>query len=397
MVLLGLPSFGLTFGVTILTAFLPALLHKFVDPSLIGIIIGAEGLFGLFVPLIFGVLADRAKTVGGRWEYLLPATAAMAVSLVLMGVFNNIWIMATMVAIFYIGYFAYLAPYWATYPDLVPKEHSGRSRSAESTWRVVGAFTALISGGFLLTLWRPLPFVLAAGLVALVTFIFGFLIRAHYKTKIHTHHESVKDSARSAYQIIKRDSDMRNLLIANALWNATLQSIQAFTVLFFTEGIGRSAHFVSGVIFPVAAIGIFAMAPIAGKLADRVGHLPVLKVACLVYGVGNLVPAFTHSSWVILIIPIVGAAAVTIMTLPYSALMHLIGDGRHGAISGLFGVSRGIGTFLGPIVAGAAISLGRPLFESTNGYGAFWLVSGIFILVSMFFLVQIKHKDLHGA
>lgn len=394
MIMLGVPAFGLTFAVTILTIYLPIILNNLVNPVLIGTIIGAEGVFGLFLPFIFGVLSDRERTVAGRWKYLTPATVAMIASLVLMGLFRNVAIIVPMVAVFYMGYFAYLAPYWATYPDLIKKEYSGRSRSAEGTWRVLGAFVALLSGGFLLTVWTPLPFVMGAGLVGLVTFIFGLTLKGHIHKKIPRHIESFGESFKYIQKIMRSNSDIRNLVIANTFWNATLQSIQAFVVLFFTEGLHRSEHFVSGVIFPIASIGILIMAPLAGKLADKYGHIRILLIACIIYGIGDTLPAFTQSYWVIAVVPLVSAAAAAIMTLPYSAMMRLMGNDRHGALSGLFGISRGLGTFLGPVISGAAVALGRSVFAATDGWGGFWFMAGLFILISLFFLLRIREPQL---
>lgn len=38
---------------------------------------------------------------------------------------------------------------------------------------------------------------------------------------------------------------------------------------------------------------------------------------------------------------------------------------------------------LGPLLAGLAISLGKPLFASTDGYAAAWWVAGIAALLSL--------------
>jgi MFS family permease len=394
MIALGVPSLGLTFSVTILTAFLPDILHDVVDPVLIGLLIGAEGFFGLFVPLIFGVLADRSKTVAGRWKYVAPATAAMATALMLMGFFNKkVWVIGPMVALFYLGYFAYLAPYWATYPDLIPDKQAGRARSAESSWRVFGAFAALVSGGFLLAVWRPLPFVISAGLLVWVTIFLAGVLNGFEHTAIKSKHETLRKNLRDVWSMWRSDADIRNLLIANGFWNAALQAIQAFTVVFFTQGLHRSEKFVSGVIFPVAAIGILSMAPLAGRLADKRGHYRVLLIASLIYGVGALAPVFWLSSWVIFIVPLVGGAAATVMTLPNSALQRLLTNQPHGAISGLFGISRGFGSFLGPILAGTAITSLRWLFPDSRGYAAFWLSASLMILISIIFLVRIKNKE----
>ncbi|WP_437328012.1 hypothetical protein [Sorangium sp. So ce381] len=55
----------------------------------------------------------------------------------------------------------------------------------------------------------------------------------------------------------------------------------------------------------------------------------------------------------------------------------------HGAAAGLFDVSGGIGTLLGPALTGAAIDLLRPLFASTKGYAAMWLVLSASTLASV--------------
>jgi Na+/melibiose symporter-like transporter len=298
-----------------------------------------------------------------------------------------------MVAAFYLGYFAYLAPYWATYPDVIPDDHAGRARSAESSWRVSGAFLALISGGFLLAVWKPLPFVISAGFIVAVTVFLAGLLRGLEHTPIKTRNQSLHKTLGDVWSMWRSDRDIRNLLIANGFWNAALQAIQAFTVVFFTQGLHRSEKFVSGLIFPVAAIGILTMAPLAGRLADKRGHYKVLLIASFIYGVGALAPVFWLSSWVIFIVPLVAGAAATIMTLPNSALQKLLTNQPHGAISGLFGISRGFGTFLGPLLAGIAITSLRWLFPGSDGYAAVWLSVSLMILASVVFLMRIKNKE----
>lgn len=393
LIALGVPSFGLTFAVTMLSAYMPSLMKDIAGPIQIGLIIGAEGFFGLFMPLIMGTLADRSDKVSDRFRYLVPTTILMAASLCLMGLFHILFFIGIMVALFYIAYYSYLAPYWAIYPDLIPKEYSGRSRSAESAWRVTGALLALMSGGFLLSLWKPLPFILAAGLVGVVTFgLITFLHKLSH-TKVKRHHQELGEAAGYMWRTLRTNRSIRNLVIANALWNATLRSILTYTVLFFTVGLGRSQHFVSGVIFPIAAIGMVVMAPLSGKLADKYGHIKVLTISLLIYGFGDLSAGFTQASWLIGVVPLVSGAAATVMTLPYAVLMRILHGEPHGAASGIFGVSRGIGSFLGPLITGVAIVWNRSLLSSTHGYAAFWIASGAYILISLFFVRGIHFSE----
>lgn len=388
---LGLPSLGLSFAVTTLSAYLPTILHDLASPVMVGLIIGAEGFFGLFMPVLMGNIADRADKVVERLKYLAPAVAAMAVALVLMGFLHKLALIGLLVAIFYIGYFTYLPPYWALYPDLIPDSHSGRSRSAESIWRGIGAIAALIGSGLLIGVWKPLPFIASAILLVAVTLLLSPILGRHGKTTVAGQPVPLKQSFASVYSYVRGNRSLRNLMIANSLWNATLRSILAFTVLFFTVGLHRSHSYVAAIIFPIAGIGMAVMMPLAGKMADAVGYVRVLMVALLVYGSGLLVAGITQKSWVIWIIPVVSAAAATVMVLPYAWLMRLLDDEGHGMASGLFGVSRGVGAFLGPLVTGLAVVLCRNMFPSTDGYAAFWWVSGLYILISLFFIRGI-HK-----
>jgi MFS family permease len=233
----------------------------------------------------------------------------------------------------------------------------------------------LIAGGFLLAAWQPLPFVVGAALVAGTTVIFWRFLRRTDDVPISRSDSDWRDLWRTTRNILAR-ADVRRIVVANALWNVTLAGLRAFVVLFFTLGLQRSPSFVSGVIFPLVALGLAASAPISGKLADRWGHVRLLKVAVPVYGVGLLLPAFWQSAWVMAVVPIVSAAAAIVMVVPFAALMTLMPDADHGAVSGVFTLSRGLGTMLGPVLAGAAIMLLRGMFTATEGYAAMWLVIG---------------------
>jgi MFS family permease len=58
-------------------------------------------------------------------------------------------------------------------------------------------------------------------------------------------------------------------------------------------------------------------------------------------------------------------------------LMPMMPRGAHGAVTGLYSLSRGVGTSLGPLLAGVAI-------EAAGGdYRWTWLVCGAAILVSI--------------
>jgi MFS family permease len=115
-----------------------------------------------------------------------------------------------------------------------------------------------------------------------------------------------------------------------------------------------------------------------------------------VYGLGLLVPAFTDSVAILLPITIIfGFGGGLVMTLPYALLQPLMPPGRHGTLTGFYSLSRGIGTALGPLLAGIAIEVLEGPFSSTEGYAAMWLVCGGTILLSVPPLMRLRRLAGH--
>ena len=62
LLLLGLPTFGLAFAISMLTTYGPVILIKLTDStSKVGLLLGAEGALALFVPIVSGALSDRLE------------------------------------------------------------------------------------------------------------------------------------------------------------------------------------------------------------------------------------------------------------------------------------------------------------------------------------------------
>jgi MFS family permease len=78
------------------------------------------------------------------------------------------------------------------------------------------------------------------------------------------------------------------------------------------------------------------------------------------------------------------------MTLPYALLMPLMDEDDHGLTTGLYSLSRGIGTALGPLLAGAAIQLLASPLDGTQGYQAMWGVAAVAVLASIPVLGRVR-------
>jgi MFS family permease len=384
LALLGLPTFGLALAITVVTSFLPVVAKSFLGSNaVIGVLIAIEGLMALWVPLLVGAWSDRLRTpIGGRLPFLLGATPIVLVGLVAMGFARSGWLVGVAVAIFFFAYFVAYEPYRALYPDLLDEEIAGRAQSTQAIWRGAGTGVALVGGGLLLALGTPLPFIVAA--LATAATIVVFVVKAHDRWGEERDREPGEPTTpRELFELVREHGALRAYLLANALWEASLGALKTFVFLYIVVGVGLSKPEAAGIVGGVALIAL-AAAPVSGKVGDRIGRLRLMSAVLPFYGVGLLVPAFTHTPFVMVpLLVLVGFGGGLIMTLPYAVLQPLMPEEQHGALTGFYSLSRGIGTALGPLCAGVAIQLLASPFASTKGYAAMWLVCGAAILLSI--------------
>jgi Na+/melibiose symporter-like transporter len=292
--------------------------------------------------------------------------------------------LAAAVVIFFLGYFLAYEPYRALYPDLLDEEVAGRAQGTQALWRGAGTGLALLAGGLLLALGQAVPFVVVAVVYAAAVGGFGFmLVRRGRPENGEPRGGGLGEEFRNVWELVRDSRPLRAFLLANALWELSLGALKTFVVLYVTAGLGYSradaSLFIGGVavFILVAALG-------GGRLADRFGEIRVLHFALPIYGIGLLVPfVFTQPWAVALCVPFVAAGGGVLMALPYALLQPLMPDGRHGVLTGYYSLSRGLGTWLGPLFGGLAITALGGTFSSTHGYQAVWGVCSAAVLLSL--------------
>jgi MFS family permease len=397
LALLGLPTFGMALAITTVSTYLSKVAEKFTTSTLlIGLILGLEGVVALGVPLIAGSWSDKLRTrIGGRLPFLLAGTPIMVVALAVMGLLNSLGPLAIATFVFFIGYFTAYEPYRALYPDLTSDEIQGRAQSTQALWRGAGTGLALVGGGLLLAVAQGIPFVAAACILVASIGTFTVLVLRREGVRNEAEGEDVRERVRRLKRLVREHPALRSYLFANALWELSLAALKTFVVLFITIGLGKSLP-VAVAAIAAAAVFILAGAPTAGKLADRFGRARVMRVALLVYGTGLLVPLLvTNPVGIAVIIPVVALGGAVIMTLPYALLVPMMPEDEHGALTGFYSLSRGIGIALGPVLAGAAIEALRGVFGSTQGFAAMWGVcsAAIFLSVPLLGRLRSEHED----
>jgi MFS family permease len=382
---LALGAAGLAFSITTTAAYLPLLLERYTDSgTLIGLILGAEGLFALCVSPIVGPWSDAFITpLGRRRPFMVMALAPMGFFLLLMPFMQNLWLAALIVLSFFGAYYVYETPYRGLYPDLLEPTIYGRAQSAQHILRGAALGVALIGGGLLLKVWSAAPFLLASVVTTGLCGMTILLVREEGGSQRRVF-AGITTYVSQSWRIFWGESDVRRFLLANAAWEGAFAAARTFVVLYITVGLGQSKVLSSGVLGAVAA-GYVIAAVFAGRLGDRFGLARVIFFASFVYGGGFLVAGLAEKwhDWYFGLIIVVSIAGGTVMTLAWGLLFKLTPAQHRGAISGLATTTKGIGLLCGAPIAGIAHDVAEPYLGSTHGYQIVWPICALLIIFAI--------------
>ena len=382
---LGLGAFGLAFSITTTAAYLPPILGEFTEStSLIALVLAAEGVFAITLPLIVGPWSDTFHTpLGRRRPFMLVAVGPIGFCLALMAFMPNLWTTALLVFAFFFAYYIYEPPYRGLYPDLLPSSQFGRAQGIQHVLRGLAIGCALVGGGFLFHVWNPAPFLVAAVATTLACLAPIALVDEPSVLGDRVF-RGVRSYLSTAWCLLRSERDVTMFLAANAAWEGTFAAARTFVVLYITVGLGQPLS-TSAIALGVVSAGYLVAALVAGRLGDRIGLAPVIVVASLVYGGGYMVGGLAtewHDWYLPVIFPIAIAGGI-VMTLAWGLLFKLMPPQHRGAISGLATTTKGLGLLVGPLAAGIAIDVLRPHLESTDGYQVLWPICGLPILAAV--------------
>ena len=143
---LSLGAFGLAWSITTVAAYLPPLLEQFTSSAvLVGIVLAAEGVFAIILPLVVGPLSDATQ------DPVRPAAAVhgcsrslpMTLALVMVAFMPSLAATAFVLFAFFFAYYIYEPPYRGLYPDLLPTGVFGRAQGAQHIMRGAALGAAL--------------------------------------------------------------------------------------------------------------------------------------------------------------------------------------------------------------------------------------------------------------
>jgi MFS family permease len=310
---------------------------------------------------------------------MLLALGPMAATLALLPFMPGLLATSVVLFAFFFAYYVYEPPYRGLYPDCLPRDVFGRSQGVQHLYRGAALGGALVGGGFLLHVWKPLPFILAAAVTGAACGLVILLVKEPEPPRVRV--PRFWALVATPLRIARRDRNVRWFLIANAAWEATFAGMRTFVVLYVIEGLDQPLY-VASIVLACVAGGYVVSAAVPTKFGDRFGLGAVILGASFVYGLGLLGGGFASEWhwWFCGVITFVAIAAGTVMTLAWGLLFKVMPVGDRGAVSALALMTKGAGLLVGPLAVGIAIDAFRPILEQTQGYQVVWPTVAIPIL-----------------
>ncbi|MBI4340184.1 MAG: MFS transporter [Chloroflexi bacterium] len=363
-------------------------------PELVGLILGASTITGIFIKLPAGALSD----VLGRRRMMLLGAFFFAFPPFLYLVVES---PCPLLALRFLHGFA--TAIFSPVASAAVADLFAAGRGERLGWfasaNEVGSATAPVLGGIILSFTAQnydLVFLLVAAL-GLLTFLLVLLLpvgSASNRVPVKDG-ESRWQQFRSA--IVQVVSD-RQVLSASSMEAALFLSVGAlvgFLPLYATQVAGLSDAQV-GVVLGCQLVTALAGKPLAGRLSDRVGRKPMILAGLLLCAL--MLPLIGMTRQFILLV-VEGALFGLGMAVVTPATTALVADlskaGGHGAALGVFGTIWDMGEALGPILVGVLIGT---FAAAANAYlPTFTVVSGVMLVSALVFAATVHAPGMRGV
>jgi|GEM_PF-3225734 len=413
---LGAAGFGRNIGFGANKVFTGAMLAVLqVQPQIIGIILGLEGLFGLLFLPVTGWLSDRTRRPGWRRKaYLWVAFPGAALSWMAFYYAGSasaaIWILVA----FYFFQQLSVSPYLAWMPDLVSESRRGMASGYLNLWWEIGN---LVSFLVIPMMWEYLGhsfafgfasfLILAGGLITVLTVREPTVdeLESDWREAHVTHDVGRGAGGRTAAAIgvggvaaswaLLLRGDLAKFYIVQALSWVAFEAIASFFTLFIVHGVGGTV-FDSAIGMSIFTITGVVTALWFGRLYTRISPRDSMAVMLGLFAVVSLAAVPTKSLIILyVLLAIAGVLWGGIQIISYALAADLLerqmaggpvgAQEMHGRLYAIFGIAQAVGLLVAAPLAGFFIQ------ASGGHYGSmFWasFLAGAIAMAVSFMIKQ---------
>ena len=356
-----LGSFTTIVAMTLLLPFLPLYVADLgvTDHAAVvqwsGIVFGATFLAAALVAPLWGKLGD----IYGRKLMLVRASLGMAIAMSLMGLAENIWQLVAL------RLFAGLAGGYASGSMVLvatqtPKAKSAWALGLLSSGIMAGNLAGPLIGGLLPPVIGVRNTFFASGALIFLAFLATtFLIK---EEKITAGKKTNRKSG--GWNTIADKRPVIAMLFTGMLLVFANMSVEPIITVYVDQLVSEPSQvtMIAGVVMSAAALGSILSATWLGKLADTIGHWPVITGALAIAAILLIPQAFVTSSWQLIALRfLMGIALGGLLPCITAVIRHSVPDNAAGSILGYSVSSQYVGQVAGPVLGGfVAGHIGMP-------------------------------------
>lgn len=352
-------SFIVQVGFSLIMPFLPLYLEEMGvhGPAVnmwSGIIFAANFVTMAIVSPIWGAVSDKH----GRKPMMLRSTLVMGLIVAAMGLATSPWHMLGLRLLQGIaaGFPAAATAYIAS---VAPREHAGQALGLLGTGNMAGSVLGPIVGGALAQVigYRPIFFVTGAScLLAGVIVLTMIKERFAPAQKAEQVNVSAMAIARQ-YPVVLTIAvllfmNMFSVLTAEPILSSYLQILEAPAAL---------VSLLSGLVFSVTGLANIIVAPMVGRLSDRIGSRRIISIALGASSVIYLLQGMATEVWHMIALRFVlGLFTGGLMPAANGLIARTVPRALQGRVFGVTQSAMFIGNTVGPLVGGAVAAAFGP-------------------------------------
>jgi len=353
------------------------------SPSLIGVIVGASTITGIFLKAPSGALSDYI----GRKKMLLFGAFIFAIMPFSYTLVTVAWVLIIVRIIHGMATSIYGPVANAVVANIAGKE-KGKYLSIFSLIKIgTNALGGLIGGWLLYSLAKGQDYnitdfhhaYLVCGILGIIALIISFFVLP--KVEPSTEHRRIRDSFSKIVAGLKDTSKNLKILMTSSMesfQNMTMGAAMAFLPILAVQEYHLSV-LQAGLLWSVAMGTSVVLKPVMGYLSDRMERWKLISLGMFLCGISFVAFTLTSDFYLLIIVAIIfGLAEAIVTTSTVAYVAEVASAERLGASLGVFGTIADTGQALGPIIIGV-------LLTYISYFSSFLIISLFIILWTIFY------------
>lgn len=318
----------------------------------IGLFMSVYSVMQFFFAPFWGRLSDRI----GRRPVLLIGLSGYALTFILFGLLNSLWLMIAVRALSGMISSATLPTAMAYLADVTEGSERSKSMGIVGAAMGLGMVFGPALGGWLGHYSYSMPFFVAGGLATLlIPFAWTFLpesLPAGAK-------QVEKDKTRLSWAVVRHPLFV--LFLLAFVMNFTMAMFEATFALLAAEKIGFGPKQMGTMFTFLGLIGVVIQGGLLGRLSRRLGDARLIKAGTWLSGAGLLLIIASANKYLMYLGTAVNMVGGSLQGPTTSSLASKANRGSQGAAMGLLQSFASLGRILGPLSGGALYGIHRHL------------------------------------